>query len=63
MNKLDSVLNQVEDLRANLRDMLDANMYQDASVVEAGELLEAELSHFHELAAEKLNQKPGLRSL
>lgn len=60
--QLTQIIQQVAELKASLHSFIDREEYDDAAMISASGVLEGHLNHYHQMALEKENQKPGLKS-
>ena len=56
------IIQQVAQLKDALHNFIEQEDFPDATVISASSVLEEHLSHYHQLAAQKENMKPGLHT-
>jgi hypothetical protein len=62
-SQFSQIIQQVAELKQSLHKFIDQEDFPDARVIAASGTLEGHLNHYHQLAVEKENQKPGLETL
>lgn len=60
--QLTQIIQQVAELKTALHNFIDQEEYADAAMVSASGVLEGHLNHYYQMALEKSNQKPGLKT-
>ena len=61
-SQFNRIIQQVTELRKSLNEFIDQEDFPDAALMSASGVLEHHLEHYHKLAVQKENQKPGLET-